>query len=276
MFERNCRLRLVMVVFAVLSLTLLNISGAGCGSGHKSSRGNVPVSTGTGSNTGTGSGTGTGTGSGTGGSSGSGGPKGVNSIANGYSYAPDSYVDGGNPYPLIFILHGLGDNPKNLLLMWSSVAKEHGYLLCSLAASDTGSIGGYNNDPGSVDEQNMLAMLEHMKSNYNVRLDKITLFGFSNGGYYSCTIVFRFAKNPFDAWIVCSAYSLGFAQPSATKIPAYLMWGSKEQSAPKCQKFADELEADGWDVTTRIHSNGHTVPQSELPAMADWLDGKIP
>jgi predicted esterase len=229
---------------------MLFTNSFGCSSGHKSGRGGIPgTSTGTGTGTDTGTGSGTGTGGDTGGSSGSDGPLGVNSIANGYSYAPDSYVDGGDPYPLIFILHGLGDNPKNLLLMWSSVAKDHGYLLCSLAASDTGSIGGYNNDPGSVDEQNMLAMLEHMKSNYNVRLDKITLFGFSNGGYYCCTLIFRFAKNPFDAWIVCSAYSLGFAQPSATK---------------------------GWDITTRIHSSGHNVPQSELPAMADWLDSKIP
>jgi predicted esterase len=267
MLEHTGRFRLFTVLAAVVCLTMLFPYGFGCSSGHKSGRGGIPgtstgTGNGTGTGTGTGSGSGTGTGGGTGGSGGSGGPLGVNSIANGYSYAPDSYVDGGDPYPLIFILHGLGDDPKNLLLIWSSVAKAHNYLLCSLKASDTG---------------NVMAMLEHMKQNYNVRLDKIAVFGFSNGAMFCCNLAFRFVKNPFSAMIACSGWPMGQDAPS-TGMPAYIMWGEQERSSDKanCQKLADLLKSKGWDVTTRVHSSGHTVPQSEIPAMGDWLDSKIP
>jgi predicted esterase len=276
MSARFYRFILFLVVVAALSLAMF----AGCGSDNKSSQSGIPTTgTSTGTSTGTGtSGTGTGTGT-SGGSQGSGGPKGTNAITNGYSYAPNSYEDGGEPYPLIFILHGLGDDAKNLLLMWAPVADAHNYLLCSLQASRTGPNGGYEyTTAGSVDEVNAMNMVDYMKSSYNVQLNKIAIFGFSNGALYCTCLAFTYPQNPFNAMIVCSGWHIGFFNPPSTKMPTYVMWGAMESSMDKsyCQQCADDLISKGWDVTTRVHSSGHTVPSGELPAIADWLDSKIP
>jgi predicted esterase len=261
--------KLISVLFLVFAMLLWN---AGCGGSHKSDRVAVPgTSTGTGTGTGTSTGSGTGTGTDTGGGgNGGGGAIGLQAITNGYSYAPPSYSSS-TPMALIILFHGMGGTADFFIspYKWQPTADEHGYLLCSLQSVST-----YWGGVDSTDWNNAIAMLDYMRSNYNVREDKIVSFGFSNGAHFSCKMGINNPSDRFDAFISCSNGSTSGYQ-DARKIPAYFMWGAGESTEPG-KNAAQTLEAAGWDVTTRVHSSGHTVPQSEIPAMAEWLDGRIP
>jgi predicted esterase len=200
-------------------------------------------------------------------SGGTGGQTGYATIANGYSYCPDSYD--GSPWPLILLLHGMGGTADYFIseYKWAPTARTHGFLLCSLQSRST-----YRGASG--DEQNLLDMISYMKSKYNVRLDKICIFGFSNGASYAWAMGF---KHPdiFKAIIACSNNGNTYNADDSNKVPCYVMWGAGESTHPG-ERTANELAARGWDVTTRQHSSGHTVPQSEIPAMGNWLNSKIP
>ena len=79
----------------------------------------------------------------------------------------------------------------------------------------------------------------------------------------------------FKAIIACSNNGNTYNADDSRKVPCYVMWGALESTHPG-ERTANELIGRGWDVTTRQHSSGHTVPQTEIPAMGDWLNSKIP
>jgi predicted esterase len=203
----------------------------------------------------------------TGGSGGTGGPTGYAAIAHGYSYVPDSYD--GTPWPLVLLLHGMGGTADYFIseYKWAPTARTHKLLLCSLQSEST-----YWGTSG--DQQNLLAMIDYMKSKYNVRLDKVVVFGFSNGATYAWSTGFKY-PDIFKAIIACSNNGNTYNADDSKKVPCYVMWGALESTHPG-ERTANELLSRGWDVTTRQHSSGHTVPQSEIPAMGDWLNAKIP
>ncbi|MHC4663794.1 MAG: alpha/beta hydrolase [Planctomycetota bacterium] len=257
-----------IIFIIIIMISALAASFPGCGS-NGGSRSAIPPATGTTGNGGTGN-TGTGsTGTGTTASSGTGGGIGIQVISNGYSYAPSSY--NGAPMPLIILFHGAGGTADYFIsgYKWQPTADLHGYLLCSLQSQST-----YWGGVDSTDWNNALAMIEYMKANYNVREDKIVSFGFSNGAHFSCKMGIYNPGDQFDAFIACSNGSTSGYQ-DARKIPAYFMWGAGESTEPG-KMAAEQLQAADWDITTRVHASGHTVPQNEIPTMADWLDSRIP
>ncbi len=202
-----------------------------------------------------------------GGSGGTGGATGYVTIANGYSYCPDTYD--GTAWPLVLLLHGMGGTADYFIseYKWAPTARTHKFLLCSLQSQSTywGSSG---------DETNLLNMISWMKSKYNVRLDKIVIFGFSNGATYAWGIGFKY-PDIFKAIIACSNNGNTALADDDKKVPCYVMWGALESTHPG-ENTANTLIGRGWDVTTRQHSSGHTVLQNEIPTMGDWLNAKIP
>lgn len=202
-----------------------------------------------------------------GGSGGTGGTTGYATIANGYSYCPDTYD--GTAWPLVLLLHGMGGTADYFIseYKWAPTARTHKFLLCSLQSLST-----YWGASG--DEQNLLNMISYMKSKYNVRLGKICIFGFSNGATYAWSIGFKY-PDIFKAIIACSNNGNTYNADDSKKVPCYVMWGALESTHPG-ERTANELLGRGWDVTTRQHPSGHTVPQNEIPTMGDWLNAKIP
>jgi predicted esterase len=96
-------------------------------------------------------------------------------------------------YPLIIVLHGAGDNGQNLRGAWAKGDVDWSAKVrdtCIVAAPTWGPAQWWKWPEGNE----VYALLDHMKSNYNVDTNRVMLTGFSNGGH--------------------SSWSLGMKQPS--------------------------------------------------------------
>lgn len=121
-------------------------------------------------------------------------------------YVPSSYSSE-NPAPVVFCLHGLGDNMTNFSnLGFHQIANQHGWIVITpqaLMANITGlgNVGeAWNSGAGAedlpflgdvvlnedVDDAGFLiAVLDSLENHYNIDNDSVFFMGFSMGGFMS-------------------------------------------------------------------------------------------
>ncbi|MDD3860384.1 MAG: T9SS type A sorting domain-containing protein [Bacteroidales bacterium] len=118
-------------------------------------------------------------------------------------YVPTIY-NPENPAPVIFCLHGLGDNMTNFSgLGFDNIADQKGWIVITPQALDAtlpmvGNIGaawgagvsatfpiiGYTIINPDVDDTGfLLAVLDSLENNYNINTDSVFFMGFSMGGF---------------------------------------------------------------------------------------------
>jgi predicted esterase len=189
-------------------------------------------------------------------------------------------------YPLIVLLHGLGQTEDSFLYSNSfrRQADEHGYILCAPRSGQT----FWNEDITSPDAENIRNMIMAMRGHFPVRKDKICIFGFSAGSHFTHTMLLfnRIPLSPqrlFTAFIAGSGGS-GFLMdqyrehrtfPPDLKIPGYIFWGGKEVPHPG-EEMAEFLREQGWDITVYQHNGHHSLDGNLVSLAFDWLDSKIP
>lgn len=123
-------------------------------------------------------------------------------------YVPSSY-NGNSAAPVLFVLHGLGDNMSNMFSStgFKSIADQHGWIVVTPQALEanvslfgesmsigtawnsgvSASVLGSNiivND-GVDDSGWMMAILDDLIANYNVDQNRVFVTGFSMGGFMS-------------------------------------------------------------------------------------------
>lgn len=120
-------------------------------------------------------------------------------------YIPQSYHSE-NPAPVVFCLHGLGDNMNNFSnIGFENIANNKGWIVITPQALEAavplfGNIGtAWNSGAGgtfpligytilneSVDDSGFLmAILDSLENHYNIQTDSIFFMGFSMGGFMS-------------------------------------------------------------------------------------------
>ncbi len=119
-------------------------------------------------------------------------------------YVPTSYT-GDNPVPVVFCLHGLGDNMTNFSgVGFNLVADEAGWiiitpqaLMATILGSDLGTAwnsgaGAEDTPLGTVilndgvdDSGFLIAVLDSLENHFNINTDSVFFMGFSMGGFMS-------------------------------------------------------------------------------------------
>lgn len=118
-------------------------------------------------------------------------------------YVPESY-DGSTPYPLVFVLHGLGDNAENFSgVGFEQLSELEDFIVITPQALPASILGfdfgnAWNSGAGVIvlgspftlnpnvkDVEFISFLIDSMANHYNIDLDKVYSTGFSMGGFMS-------------------------------------------------------------------------------------------
>jgi predicted esterase len=176
----------------------------------------------------------------------------------------------GQAAPLLVVLHGAGGAAAGALAVLQPTADERGLLV--LAPASHGSTwdairSGYGPDVGLIDRA-----LVQVFSMVRVDPEHIAVAGFSDGASYALGL--GLANGELFRRVV--AFSPGFVPPAGrTGRPGvFVSHGDADDVLPVARtsrRIVRSLEDDGYDVTYREFTGGHTVPPEIAREAVDWL-----
>lgn len=197
-------------------------------------------------------------------------------------YVPKNY-DKSKKYPLVVLLHGAGGDETNFLeaygRLWPKLAEERGYILASV--NGRGPLSGYRKENGG--EQDVLDVLDLMKSHYSVDASRVYLGGHSMGGGGTWTIGLKYPER--FAGLIPIAGSSALVVPgleaelkSGRKIPVMMVCGVKDAlvSVAGCRTVAEKAKALNAPIKYAEYAEGDhlSVAVMSIPDIFDWLDAQ--
>ncbi len=197
----------------------------------------------------------------------------------GFSLYLPEYHDPAVPAPLVVALHGGSGHGRSFLWTWLKEARSRDVILAApTARQDTWSLMGPD-----VDSENLLAIVDYVKSRWAVDERRVLLTGMSDGGTFAYVSGLQ-ADSPFTHLAPLSAsfhpMLLALASPQRlTALPVYLVHGALDWMFPVevAQMARDTLTAAGADVTYReLADLSHTYPREENVRILDWLGVPAP
>lgn len=183
------------------------------------------------------------------------------------AYIPDSAPVG--PAPVVILFHGARRDPLSLVDMWRETAERNGIVLIAVAAPN----GLWPRD--SLDVASLHRILARMAELRPVDLDRVYLFGHSNGAVY-VQLLLNLTNGPWRAAAVHGGYvSSATAIIPADPKPIRFYLGTLERAAPidRIDAIAEGLAARGHLVDIQlIENNTHWFYESgPLIAEDAWL-----
>ena len=168
-------------------------------------------------------------------------------------YLPDGYGQKDKKWPMILFLHGADEKGSNLEFVKRhgppkliEQGKEFDFVIVSPQCPQ-GQLWS-----GKVDT--LIALLDHIQSQYDVDTDRVYLTGLSMGGYGSwvlgCTYPERFAAiSP-----VCGGGDRYFA-PRLRGVPVWAFHGAKDNCVPleRSQEMVDAISTAGGNAKLTIY-----------------------
>jgi len=196
-------------------------------------------------------------------------------------YLPTSYSVN-KKYPLMVVLHPLGGTDAQFIRRFIEEAEKRDLILIAPRAKDI----FWDGDRRSPDTKNVKEMVLEIREKFSVDNKKVLLYGFSSGGSFTHQIVStnrdRHGEKFITAYCAVSG-GAGFTfeynfirknkMPDCYKIPAYLIWGLKEEPAPG-EDVYNFLSKKGWDITVKTHDGGHYIPDGSISEVLDWFEKK--
>lgn len=188
-------------------------------------------------------------------------------------YVPEYYTPQ-TPMPLIVALHGGAGHGRSFLWTWLRDARSHEAILISpTAIGNTWALQGPD-----VDTPNLLGMLEHVRSNWNIDGKHMLLTGMSDGGTFTYVSGLE-ADSPFTHLAPISAafhpMLVSFAEPGRIDgLPVRVTHGALDwmfpiQMASEAERF---LSKAGANVTfVGLEDLSHTYPREQNPEILRWL-----
>jgi phospholipase/carboxylesterase len=199
------------------------------------------------------------------------GAKGLQRLATGVLYVPDSY-DPSRPAPLLVALHGARGGTDGILRVLVTHADRTGAIV--LAPASVGPTwdmirGTLGPDVARIDD--LLAMVFNR---YAIDPRRVCVGGFSDGGTYALTL--GVANGDLFTHVI--AFSPGFlngkAQVGAARY--FISHGTQDQVLPidSCgRRVAAELKRAGFQVEYVEFDGPHTVPTEIATAAVNWFVG---
>ena len=189
-------------------------------------------------------------------------------------YVPKSY-DGSRDFPLIVALHGLYSNPGQILGYpgFTKHAEEHGYLIVAPMGYNTrgwygsrGRGGGGRRDPenlGELSEQDVMNVLEIVRSELKVDDERIYLYGHSMGGGGSLHLSTKYPQVWAGMAVVAPAIDVRRLRlEKASNIPAIVIQGSKDRLVPvrSSRRLVEKMkELKMANQYIEVENGGHTT-----------------
>lgn len=192
----------------------------------------------------------------------------------GFSLYVPEYYDPEHAYPLIMALHGGTGHGRAFLWTWLREARSRGAILISpTSRDDTWSLTAPDRDGGNIE-----AMLDHVRSHWNVDGEHMLLTGMSDGGTF-CYVTGLRRASPFTHLAPIAASFHPFLlevieEPNIAGRRIYLTHGAQDWmfNIEIARQANAALGAAGADITYReIADLSHTYPREENSRIFDWL-----
>jgi len=195
-------------------------------------------------------------------------------------FVPTSYSPQ-KKYPLVVLLHGAGGDETDFVeayqKLWPKLAEERGYILASV--SGRGPLTGYSKDSGG--EQDILDVMELVKSHYSVDASRIYLGGHSMGGGGTWRIGLAYPDRfagliPIAGTSAQLAPNLEAQLHKGIKMPIMMVCGVKDAlvAVAGCREVAEKAKALNAPVKYAEYPQGDhlSVAVMSVPDIFNWLD----
>ncbi len=192
-----------------------------------------------------------------------------------YSYAlylPEE-ISLSNPLPMAIVLHGMGGSGDNTVAKWAERLNKEFIVLCPSYP-----MGAWWARPA---EDMVLALIDHIRSLYNVDDNRVFLAGLSNGaiGVYTIGMFYpdRFAGLIPIAGSITPRFMNFLVNLRNT--PIYMIQGAHDPIFPiQLSRRTNQILSDmRYPVVYREHSEkgmahgGHFLPEKEIPDLLEWI-----
>jgi len=193
-------------------------------------------------------------------------------------YLPKSYsID--KKYPLIVALYPIfGSTDIQFIRNFIDEAEKREIIV--IAPKD------YDRNREDPDTRRIRQMVDEIKKKFSIDSKKVLLYGFSAGGSFTHQVVVANKDSHGKKYITAYCSVSGSAEydfeynfmkknrmPDHYKIPAYFIWGKKEDAC-SVKDVSDFLLKKCWDVTVKVHDGGHYIPEGSISEVLDWFQNK--
>jgi len=190
-----------------------------------------------------------------------------------YSYALYHPEKGNTPLPLVIVLHGMGGSGDNTVAKWAKRLNDEFIVLCPSYP-----MGAWWARPA---EDMVLALLDHIREQYNVDDNRVFLAGLSNGaiGVYTIGMFYpdRFAGLIPIAGSITPRFMNFLINLRNT--PVYMIQGAHDPIFPiQLSRRVNKILSDmHYPVVYREHEEkgmahgGHFLPENEIPSLIEWI-----
>jgi hypothetical protein len=181
----------------------------------------------------------------------------------------------GRAYPLLFVLHQVGEKPDVMLARWSMLAAQNGYLLVAPEWED-GFSNSYEFTTG--EHAAVLDVLKDLRRRFQVDSDRVFLFGWGEGGNMAYDVGLSH-PDLFAGVLPMGGWPRYFARPywrNAQQLPFYVIDGAVNGASPKDnrQQFQQWVPRGFPALYIEYESRGLEWFSGELPYCFDWMGRK--
>jgi hypothetical protein len=195
---------------------------------------------------------------------------------NGLSYLvqlpPEYHI--GRHYPVLFVLHQVGERPQDMLARVSVPAAQHGYLVVSPACDYARGVYGFTPE----EHEPVTEVIRDVRRRFQVDSDRVFLMGGGEGGMMAFDV--GLAHPDLFAGVLpvagCPAKHAERYWPNAQYLPFYVADGDMSGDLPSQNKKAFEKWVPFGFPAIYVQYKGRGVEwfAGELPMMFDWMDHK--
>ncbi len=180
------------------------------------------------------------------------------------------------PYPLLVVLHNVGEPPKHALESWSELAARHGYILVAPKWTED----AFQNDYrfSEREHQVVLDVVRDVRRRFNADPDRTFLTGFSLSGLMAYDVGLSHPDLFAGVVVMCGRprENIRWYRPNAQYLPFYVIEGERDgNGATEAREMFKYWVPKGFaSVYVEYNGRGFEFFHGELPTVFDWLDRK--
>jgi len=190
-----------------------------------------------------------------------------------YSYAMYHPETSDTPLPMVIVLHGMGGNGDTTASKWAERLNKEFIVVCPSYP-----MGAWWARPA---EDMVLALMDYIRSIYNVDSNRVFLAGLSNGAIGTYTIG-MFYPDRFAGLIpIAGSITPRFMNflINLRNTPIYMIQGAHDPIFPiQLSRRVNQILSDmRYPVVYREHAEkgmahgGHFLPENEIPDLLEWI-----
>jgi hypothetical protein len=191
-----------------------------------------------------------------------------------YLQLPPEYHPG-RLYPVLFVLHDLGEKPEIMLKRWGLLAAQHGYLLVAPEwQRSTGMPYGYS----SEEHRAVLDVLRDLRQRFQVDSDRVFLAGLGEGANMAYDVGLSH-PDQFAGVVPMGGRPQFFASrywPNGQYLPFYVIDGELNGGGAKDNRrqFENWISHGYPALFVQYRGRGSEWFGAELPFIFDWMNRK--